>query len=105
MGKNTLPKHPVTGLTALGFTKRGPIWPVIGGDGSGDGPTGDQPPGPDAQDPAGDPPAPGTDKAPKEFQPITSQEDFDKRIGQRIGAVRAEYKDHDTFKASHDEYQ
>lgn len=27
----SLPFHPVTGLQALGFTKRGPIWPVIGG--------------------------------------------------------------------------
>lgn len=26
-----LPVHPVTGLRALGFTKRGPIWPVLGG--------------------------------------------------------------------------
>ena len=26
-----LPIHPVTGLRALGFTKRGPIWPVLGG--------------------------------------------------------------------------
>lgn len=36
-----LPKHPVTGLTALGFGKRGPIWPVLGGSGEGDGDTGD----------------------------------------------------------------
>lgn len=26
-----LPFHPVTGLQAIGFSKRGPIWPVLGG--------------------------------------------------------------------------
>jgi HK97 family phage major capsid protein len=36
-----LPVHPLTGLRALGMTKRGPIWPVLGGDGNGDGNTGD----------------------------------------------------------------
>lgn len=29
-----LPVHPATGLTALGWTSRGPIWPVLGGDGT-----------------------------------------------------------------------
>ena len=28
---NTLPIHPRTGLQAIGFGKRGPIWPVVGG--------------------------------------------------------------------------
>lgn len=38
----TLPRHPGTGLLALGLTKRGtPIWPVLGGDGTADGNTGD----------------------------------------------------------------
>jgi len=41
MRKTTLPIHPTTGLRALGFSKRGPIWPVLGGDGNGDGNTGD----------------------------------------------------------------
>lgn len=27
----TLPIHPVTGLRAIGFTRRGPVWPVLGG--------------------------------------------------------------------------
>lgn len=36
-----LPVHPTTGLTALGWTSRGPIWPILGGDGTGDGNTGD----------------------------------------------------------------
>ena len=31
MSDNTLPIHPVTGLRAIGLTKRGPIWPVLGG--------------------------------------------------------------------------
>ncbi|QDP43634.1 scaffolding protein [Gordonia phage PhorbesPhlower] len=40
MSDNThlvLPVHPVTGLRALGFTKRGPVWPVLGGSGEGEG--------------------------------------------------------------------
>lgn len=36
-----LPRHPVTGLRALGIGRRGPIWPQLGGDGTGDGNTGD----------------------------------------------------------------
>lgn len=35
-----LPIHPVTGLRALGIGRRGPIWPQLGGDGTGDGNTG-----------------------------------------------------------------
>ena len=31
MSDHILPIHPVTGLRALGLTKRGPIWPVMGG--------------------------------------------------------------------------
>lgn len=38
---DTLPLHPDTGLRAIGHTRRGPIWPVLGGDGTGDGNTGD----------------------------------------------------------------
>lgn len=33
----TLPRHPRTGLYALGMTRRGPIWPVLGGDETGSG--------------------------------------------------------------------
>lgn len=51
--------HPVTGLRALGMGKRGPIWPVIGGNGEGgDPPTGEDPPAGDPPaDPPNDPPA------------------------------------------------
>lgn len=35
MSESTLPAHPVTGLRAIGFTSRGPVWPVIGGSGEG----------------------------------------------------------------------
>lgn len=35
MSDNTLPVHPVTGLRAIGFTSRGPVWPVLGGSGEG----------------------------------------------------------------------
>lgn len=41
MSDNTLPIHPTTGLRALGYTSRGPVWPALGGSGDGDGGTGD----------------------------------------------------------------
>lgn len=51
MSSTILPIHPVTGLTALGITKRGrPIWPVIGGNGEGDGNTADDTGSEDAGD-------------------------------------------------------
>lgn len=31
MSDNTLPVHPLTGLRAIGYTRRGPVWPVLGG--------------------------------------------------------------------------
>jgi HK97 family phage major capsid protein len=31
MSEHILPIHPVTGLRAIGITKRGPVWPVLGG--------------------------------------------------------------------------
>jgi hypothetical protein len=34
-----LPTHPFTGLTAIGLGKRGPIWPVMGGDGTAEADT------------------------------------------------------------------
>lgn len=55
MRNTTLPIHSVTGLRALGWTRRGPIWPVLGGSGEGDGNTGDDSPDDgdkDGQDPS-----------------------------------------------------
>ncbi|MBN7378420.1 scaffolding protein [Mycobacterium phage prophiGD16-1] len=52
MSENTaLPVHPTTGLQAIGFTRRGPVWPVMG---------------------ASEPPAGGTETGPK------SEQDTDK---------------------------
>lgn len=73
-----LPLHPITGLQALGFTKRGPIWPVVGA--SEDPPAGDPP--------AGDPPA-GEPEG-KTF----TQADLDRIIGERLARENiAELKD------------
>lgn len=58
MADTALPIHPVTGLRALGLGKRGPIWPVIGGNGEGgDPPTDPNPPTDPPADPPSDPPA------------------------------------------------
>lgn len=55
MSMSTLPVHPATGLQALGFGKRGPIWPVVGA--SEDPPNPEDPtpePDPDPDEPLGD---------------------------------------------------
>ncbi|MBH0778816.1 hypothetical protein [Nocardia bovistercoris] len=49
----SLPRHPDTGLLAIGETRRGPIWPVLGGSGDGDGNTGDAPPADGTDKPEG----------------------------------------------------
>jgi hypothetical protein len=49
-----LPIHPYTGLRAIGFTRRGPIWPVMGG---AEPPA--DPPADPAKDPVVEPPKPG----------------------------------------------
>lgn len=69
MNPQDLPRHPRTGLRALGFTSRGPVWPALGGS------TPPEPP------PAGDP-----DQPEKTF----SQAELD-RIVQRekAGAARS----------------
>lgn len=64
MTRSGLPVHPYTGLTALGFTKRGPIWPVRGG-------AADEPPAdpPKPTDPPADPPKP-TDPPATDDKPL-----------------------------------
>ena len=44
-----LPFHPLTGVQAIGFTSRGPVWPVMGG-----APDPDDPPNPPNDPPASD---------------------------------------------------
>ncbi|MGW5316728.1 hypothetical protein [Nocardia thailandica] len=41
MSTTILPVHPVTGLRAIGYTRRGPIWPVRGGSVDAGAPAGD----------------------------------------------------------------
>lgn len=41
----------------------------------------------------------------KPFTPITTQADFDRALGARLTRERANYANHDTYKASHDELQ
>lgn len=41
MSDNTLPIHPLTGMQAIGFTRKGPIWPVLGGSEDGGHPNGE----------------------------------------------------------------
>lgn len=39
------------------------------------------------------------------FAAITSQEEFDRRVADRLARQRAQFKDFDTYKASHDELE
>jgi len=95
---DALPFHPRTGLQAIGFTRRGPIWPALGGSEDAD-PTPDPAPEP-APEPASDPtPAPQGDPDKGEpastFQAITSQADLDRILGRRVAQERAKYAGHD----------
>lgn len=51
MSMSTLPVHPATGLQALGFGKRGPIWPVVG---ASEDPPNPEDPTPDPDEPLGE---------------------------------------------------
>lgn len=97
MSHNELPIHPTTGLRALGYTSRGPIWPAIGGsedhEGGNDGGSnngGQQAAGQSGSDGA------GTGDG---FTPITSQEELDKVLGKRLDRERAKFPDYDQLKA------
>lgn len=58
-----LPFHPRTGLQALGFTRRGPIWPVKGAE----DPPADPPADPKPADPPADPPKDPAQDSPKDL--------------------------------------
>ena len=81
-----MPIHPITGLTALGFGRRGPIWPVMGGapDGEGEGAGGE---------------GGGGGEGAKTF----TQEQLDRIVGERLGQERAKYPDYDKYKSAADE--
>lgn len=107
---DALPTHPVTGLRAIGWTSRGPIWPILGGAPDPEEPDPDADPGnpvePDKQDPV-PPPQAEPDKgepAPSTFQAITSQDDLDKILGRRLAQERAKYSGYDDLKAKAAEY-
>ncbi|NEW49341.1 DUF4355 domain-containing protein [Nocardia cyriacigeorgica] len=81
--KTMLPVHPITGLQAIGYTRRGPIWPVLGGSGEGE------------QPPSGE--------SGKTF----TQAELDRIVGERLNrqkdTLADQYKDFDTYKAAADE--
>lgn len=52
--------------------------------------------------PPADPPA--SDPPPATFEPITSQEDFDRRLGERLGRERAKFADYDELKGKAQKY-
>lgn len=90
MSDSTLPTHPRTGLTAVGFRRNGaPIWPILGG--SEDG--GDPPAGDGQENP------PASDQPPADPPKTYTQADIDKAIEARLARERAKFKDYDDIKA------
>ncbi|MGW8935989.1 hypothetical protein [Gordonia terrae] len=78
------PIHPVTGVRALGIGKRGPIWPVIGGNGEGgDPPTDPNPPADPPSDPPADPP-----KAPEQEKPEADDTDWKAKYEETLSHSR-----------------
>lgn len=88
MNMRTLPRHPNTGLMALGIGKRGPIWPVLGG----------------AEGTEGAPPPADKGGAESTTEGKTfTQADLDRVIGERLARERENFKDYDSLKAAADE--
>jgi hypothetical protein len=77
-----LPIHPRTGLRALGWTRRGPIWPVMGGS---------EPPADPPADPPPDPPAP--EPTPLEQQASAAIDELRKAGAQIPDALAAAVKE------------
>lgn len=79
----SLPVHPVTGLRALGWTRRGPIWPVVGS-------SEDAPPEPtsDGATPAGDAATSETTDDP----PVEQAKTFDARYVEKLRGEAAQYR-------------
>lgn len=88
-------RHPLTGepLQAVGVSRRGPIWPIIGA-AEGDPPPADPP---SADPPKHDPPKPA-DPPESTFKPPESQADLDRIINDRLARERAKYSDYADLK-------
>ncbi len=84
--------HPRTGLAleAVGVIRGRVIWPIMGGDGT-EG---------DANDKGADKP----EDKPADFKPIESQEDFDRRLSERLTRERAKFEGFDDYKKKADEF-
>jgi hypothetical protein len=74
--------HPRTGepLRAVGYTRRGPIWPVLGGNGEDDG-------GDDGNDGGGN----DAGSRANDWKPPASQADLDRIIQQRLDRERPKH--------------
>lgn len=91
MSDNALPIHPLTGMRAIGTTRKGPIWPVLGGSEDGGHPAGE----------GGSTPVEPAESAGKEPKTFTQDE-----VNQIIGKTRTEerrkvtekYSDYDDLK-------
>lgn len=99
MQHTTLPIHPRTGLRALGMTSRGPVWPVMGGDGTGDGGDGQGGnAGPGQPGQLGGDGGQGGGHQPGGQRTFT-QAELEAIIGDRLARERAKYGDYDDLKS------
>lgn len=86
MQDNDLPIHHFTGLRAVGIVNGRPVWPIKGGDGTGDG-AGDGGQGGDG-DGAGDG---GDGGQGRSFRAPQSQEELDRIINQAVARAHKQY--------------
>lgn len=108
----SLPIHPVTGLTALGIGKRGPIWPVLGASEDAEDTTPDEggapqePELPEVPEPEQEPetPKPGKPEAPA-WTPPASQDELDKMIARRLARENSKHSDALAKAAKYDELE
>jgi hypothetical protein len=94
-----LPLHPLTGVRAIGFTRRGPVWPVRGGSDPAPTPPPAVPPAPTP------PPTPSPAPADPAYTPPQTQADLDRLIGERLARDRRDRADYDDLKADAEKWR
>lgn len=88
--QHDLPIHHYTGQRAIGLVNGRPVWPIKGGDGTGDGGG------------AGDEGGTGggnTGAGGAQYTPPATQADMDRIVEQRLSRERAKFADYDDLKA------
>lgn len=97
--ESTLPIHPFTGMQAIGWTRRGPVWPVMGG--AEDGGSGSEG-GAEGGEVAGA--GKSADAGGTGWTPPTDQAALDKIIESRLARERAKFPNYEELKTKADQH-